>query len=178
MIRWLVPLLLVASWTVTIAILVTPEPATGFSIPHDPVHLQGRDVELPRMEQGGDSSQRHADTLVLGWLFGSLLIATFGGLMTWSSQVRCRSLMGVLLVGSTLVTEAAFSAMCWNYHRQPNDPSDISFFGLFPASTAWQLYGVGLVPFLFVGIYVGFFRRQILTHEAAAEFSRLSNSSR
>ena len=50
MTRWLVPLLLVASWTVTVAILLAPEPAAGFGIPHDVVS---------KMEQGDDGALRH-----------------------------------------------------------------------------------------------------------------------
>ena len=169
MTRWLAPLLLIASWMISVAILMSPEPTAGFAIPHD---------EIPKMERGDDGLQRHEHTLVLGWLYGVVLIATFGGLMAWSSRARWNSLMGGLLVGCTLIVTGVFSAMCWSYQRQLVDPATVSFFGSFPASTAWQLYGMGLVPFLFVGIYVGFFRRRIGTDKTTAAFSRLNKSSR
>lgn len=169
MTRWLIPLLLIASWGVTVAILLSPEPVAGFAIPHD---------VIPKMEQGDNGQLRHEHTLLLGWMFGVLLIATFGGLMVWSSGARCNSLMGGLLVATTLIFEGVFSAMCWSYHRQLADPAAVSFFGSFPAGTAWQLYGMGAIPFLFVGIYVGFFSRQIVTPRTTAEFPHLSKSSR
>ena len=36
---------------------------------------------------------------------------------------------------------------------------------------------MGSIPFLFVGIYVGFFRRQIVTDRTSSEFPHLSKSS-
>lgn len=168
MTRCLIPLLLVASWTVTLSILLSPEPVSGFGIPHDVV---------PKMEQGNDGTLRHEHTLLLGWMFGVLLIATFGGLIGWGSGTRWGSLMGGLLITTILIVEGVFSAMCWSYHRQLADPVATPFLGSFPASTAWQLYGMGSIPFLFVGIYVGFFRRQIVTDRTSAEFQHLSKSS-
>ena len=117
-------------------------------------------------------------SVLIGLAIGVLLIATFGGLMGWSSGAHCNSLMGGLLVATTLIFEGVFSAMCWSYHRQLADPASVSFFGSFPAGTAWQLYGMGAIPFLFVGIYVGFFGRQIVTDRTTAEFPHLNKSSR
>ena len=168
MTRWLIPLLLTAAWTVTVAILLSPEPAAGFAIPHD---------EIPKMEQGGDGAQRHEHTLLLGWMFGVLLIAAFGGLIGWGSGTPWGSLMGGLLITTTVIVEGVFAAMCWSYHRQLANPDATPFFGSFPAGTAWQLYGMGSIPFLFVGIYVVFFRRQIVTDRTSAEFPHLSKSS-
>ena len=85
--------------------------------------------------------------------------------------------MGGLLITTTVIVEGVFAAMCWSYHRQLANPDATPFFGSFPASTAWQLYGMGSIPFLFVGIYVVFFRRQIVTDRTSAEFPHLSKSS-
>ena len=169
MTRRLPPLLLITLWVATVGILLSPEPEAGFAIPHD---------RVPGIEQGDDGGQRHGHTLTWSWLFGSALIIIVGVLMIWGSQSRWTDRLGRSLVAATLVVEVIFTAMCWSYHRQLADPAAVSFFGSFPAGTAWQLYGMGLVPFLFVGIYVGFFRRRIVTDKTTAAFSRLNKSSR
>ena len=116
MTRWLIPLLLIASWTVTIAILLSPEPVAGFAIPHDVV---------PKMEQGDDGAQRHEHTLLLGWMFGVLLIAAFGGLIGWGSGTPWGSLMGGLLITTTVVVEGVRRRKCGKPNGKWQDPISV-----------------------------------------------------
>ncbi|MBQ17742.1 MAG: hypothetical protein CMJ65_11520 [Planctomycetaceae bacterium] len=159
-------LLLIALWVTTLGILVSPEPEAGFSIAH---------ARVPGMEQGDTGLQRHADTLTWSWLFGVTMIAVVGVLMIWGSQSRWTDRLGRLLLAATLVLEVIFTAMCWSYRQQLSDPTATTFFAGFPPGTAWQLYGMGLAPFLFVGLYVFFFRQRIVTEATASGFDRLTD---
>ena len=50
---------------------------------------------------------------------------------------------------------------------------DISFFGGFPAPSAWMVYGVFLFPWVLVILYVRNFDRWIYSSEDAARFQTL-----
>jgi hypothetical protein len=168
--------LLVVLWLLVLYALSTPEAPNGHGIKHATIHA---------MDQGGDGNQRHESVIVTGWLLGSAMIVLFTGLISWGtvrrpSQVvsadgnqRSRSVgrLTWFFIGGMLL-EGVFGMLCYSYWTSLADPR-ANFSGPFPPAVSWMLFGVWLLPGVFIVLYVAFFDRWILPPENAQRFARL-----
>ena len=162
--HWTIIGLLIVMWAVVVFILLVPEVPNGHGFEHS---------RFQTMDQGGDGAQRHGPLLIAGWLFGSILIALFVSLLAWGTVVdpgrqdaqrqqrgRFDMRLTALFLGG-VIYEGVFAAMCAAY-RNSLTAAEASFIGPFPAGVSWLLFGVWLVPGIFIAFYVVFFHRWIL----------------
>lgn len=156
---------LMALWAVTAWIFLTPEPDHSHGVPH---------ATVAQMDQGGDGESRHQQLLVPAWIFGSLQILGFVGLLAWSaSSSPGGALKWATWVICGLAFEVVFAAMCLSYSRALSDPMAEPFWGGFPVGTAWMMYGLWIVPGLFVLAYVIRFDAWIATPEQLRQFDKI-----
>ena len=174
--HWIAGILLVALWAVVLTILLTPEIPQGHGFEH---------TRFSEMDQGGDGTERHESLLIPGWIFGSVLIALFVSLLAWgtadepsrtdtteSSRARkSYARVGAFVFGG-LIYESVFGMLCLVYRDSLADP-DVAFAGPFPAGVSWLLFGIWLIPGLFIVLYVVFFHRWILPPENSQRLAQL-----
>jgi len=157
---WVPAILLLALWAVVLMILWTPQVPNGHGFQH---------ATFAAMDQGGDGANRHGPLFIAGWLLGSLLIAFFVSLLFFGTESRAHWLPFFL---GGLIYEGVFGMLCLSYWKSLSDSAAV-FLGPFPASVSWLLFGIWLIPAVFVVLYVAFFRRWIFPIESAREFGRL-----
>ncbi len=182
--NWLPPVLLTVLWATVLAILLTPEPPQGHGLPH---------AQFRAMDQGGAGLQRHDSVLVLGWLFGSVLIAIFVSLLAWAATSNHRSRHAPrdeahhakrdsyccwAFVLGALLYEGVFAALCLAYCNSLESPQAASFWGPFPTGTSWLLFGIWGSPLFFILLYVVFFNRWIMPPQHLNQFEELVNGAR
>ncbi len=170
--HYLAGLLLVALWAAVLAIWLTPAPPQLGGAPHE---------RIPKMDQAGNGADLHSPRLVLvGWVFGALLIAGFVGLLAWVTVPAAGeggAKRAVFLLGG-LLFEGVFAMMCIAYARALNDQLAEPFWGGFPASTAWLVYGLWPVPTFFIVLYVVFFNSWIAPPQQLRQFEQLVEDAR
>ncbi len=134
--------------------------------------------EFATMTQGGSGLARHDDlTLTLGWLFGTVILLTFGALMAFGARRRVGGQdtldgLGRYLLGGIAAHWVVWTGLVLAYRAYLHDPSARLFFA-FPAPTAIMLYLMLPVPLVFVAFFVLGFRRWVLTAEEQAAYERL-----
>ena len=158
--HWIPAILLIALWGVVLAILLTPEVPNGHGYQHS---------RFAEMDKGGNGADRHESLFIAGWMFGLLLIAFFVSLLLWGTTTRKHWLL--FLVGG-LIYEGVFGMLCFSYWKSLTDPN-VAFIGSFPASVSWLLFGIGLTPAFFIGLYVIYYDRLIFPTENARKFELL-----
>ena len=161
---------LVALCAVVLIVVLVDEPANSRGIDHP---------GFETMRQGGDSS-RHDSVLLLGWLYGTLSIGLFVGLMAMALRRGGRLPAGsgpALLTGLALVV-LVFTLLVLSYRSYVAPEAVRTLFGSFPQPTAWMLYGLWPVPLVFVLLYVRNFDRWVISEDEVAEFERLAAETR
>ncbi len=161
---------LVALCAVVLAVALTDEPADGRGIDHP---------GFGTMRQGGDSD-RHDAVLPLGWLYGTLSIVLFAGLMALGLRRGGRLPGGsgaALLVGLALVV-LVFTLLVLSYRAYVAPDAARTLFGSFPRPSAWMLYGLWPVPLVFAALYMRNFDRWVISEDEVAEFEQLVAESR
>jgi hypothetical protein len=173
---WIPTVFLLTLWGVVAIILLTPESPNGHGVAHS---------TYAEMDQGGDGADRHKAVLVSGWIFGSLLIVLFVGLLAWgmagqpcrtetsgtSRAEKSASQRWIFLIGG-LLFEGVFAAMCLAY-RNSLTGSEVAFLGPFPAALSWMLFGIWVFPTYFIVHYVVFFDRYIMPPQSVQRFETL-----
>ena len=173
--HWTIVGLLTLMWAVVVSILLTPEIPNGHGFEHP---------RFQAMDQGGDGAERHDSIFVAGWMFGSVLIALFVALLAWGTvvppgqedapqpnQVKPDLRLAALILGG-LLYEGVFAAVCLAY-RDSLTAAKVTFLGPFPAGVSWILFGVWLIPGIFVVFYVVFFYRWILPPQSLQNFAAI-----
>lgn len=155
--------LVVAMAGILALVLGVPEIPGGHGFSH-PV--------LETLERGGAGYARVEGVLALGWLFGLAQILLFVSLMALGARTP-RGLRGLgpgLAIGG-LAYALVWTALVLAYraYAQASDP--VLFLG-FPAPTALLLFGLYLVPLIFLLLYVVGFERWIAAPSDLAELER------
>jgi amino acid transporter len=155
----LAAVLLFCLWGVVAVILCTPAAPNSGGVAHP---------QIEKMDQGG-AGVRHGQVLVLGWMFGTLLIAGFVGLLTLgtvtpqanspggsspTAERRAAIQKRAAFIGCGLIFVAVFTIMCVAYARAYADPLSEPFWGPFPTSTSWLVFVLWPIPALFIVLYV------------------------
>ncbi|HJN08119.1 MAG TPA: hypothetical protein QF564_05460 [Pirellulaceae bacterium] len=159
--RWVPVILLIALWSVVLFILLTPEIPDGHGLQHS---------RFDEMDQGGNGADRHESLFITGWMFGSLLIASFVSLLLWGTKKQTPWL---LFLAGGLIYEGIFGMLCFSYWKSLTD-ANVAFIGPFPAGVSWLLFGMWLIPAFFIGLYILFYHRWIFPVESARKFVLLA----
>lgn len=160
---WIPPLLLTVLGMTLAAIFLTSEPDNSHGFAH---------AQITEMHQAGNGADRLGSVLILAWLFGTVMIAFFVSLLALAILPGNRQSLWLLLLG-TLLYETAFSLLVLEYRHFVAVPEAATFWGPFPTATAWVLFGVWLVPYVFILFYVVFFDRWILPAAHRDRFEEL-----
>jgi len=67
----------------------------------------------------------------------------------------------------------AVFVMLFLAYRDSLSGEPVAFIGSFPAATWWLLFGVYLMPYYFIVLYVTFFDRWVVTPETLKKFDEL-----
>lgn len=165
--HWVLAILLAAMWGTVAAIMFTPGVADDHGQPHP---------EFSAMDQGGDGLHRHRQVFLPGCLFGGVMIAMFVGLLYWGLEGSTSpARIGAFVLGG-LLYEGVFAMMCLTYWRSLT-AEDVAFWGPFPASLSWLLFGVWGIPSFFIVLYVLCFPRWILPPHSKRRFRELVEAS-
>ena len=173
---WGLAVLLALLWALVLTALLTPEIPNGHGFQHS---------RFSAMDQGGDGELRHESLLLIGWMLGSVVIALFVFVLAWGTVGEASSLAAprrpragradlrwlMFLLGG-LIYEGVFGLMCYAY-RQSLIESEVAFLGPFPAGVSLQVFGVWLIPWIFIVLYVLFFNRWIMPPDTRRRFADL-----
>lgn len=148
------------------AFLFSDPPANAAGLAHP---------EYATMLQGGDPL-RHSGKLMLGWLVALGQASLFTGLLVLGIRRGQRPVpgRGVFLAGLVAYL-AVFSLLMLSYRTFMRDPAGAAdrIFLSFPAPTAWMLYGVWIVPLVFLVLYMVLFEDWIYGPEEERKFQQL-----
>lgn len=130
--------------------------------------------EIPTMLQSAGTAASSPTMVLIGSLFGMLTVAIFG-LCVWVGLLKGgkENALGRWVLGAFVVYALIFAALFWTYTGFIDNPSDSRFTAAFPETTAWMVYGVWFFPLVFVGLYMGLFKRYLLTQEDTEAFSTI-----
>ena len=150
-------------------LLLVEEAPNSRGVPH---------AQMSTLLQGGDGLDRHGDLLFIGWLFGALVIALFFSLMLLGLRRSGREVSGKLTLGVSLTAYlAVFTALFLSYRSYARDAAAgdavPELVGSFPLPSAWMLYGVWVVPVIFIVLFIVRFDRWILSSSDLDEFHSL-----
>jgi len=166
-------IILIAMWGTLVWVFLTPEAEQSHGFAH---------ARFSEMDQGGVGATRHGRVLVSGWFLGTSIIAVFVGLLAWGSEQALNSAGHAarrwMFVLSGLIYAGIFTILMVCYADSLRQPEMPSYIGSFPAATWWLLFGIWLVPGLFVGIFVFGFSRWFVTPEAMIQFRKLLDDKR
>ena len=127
---------------------------------------QGHGIPHPKFESmlvGGPGPERHAGLLWLGWVFCTLQVFFFVGLLALGLRRRERAGPWIKpLAMGLLLYLAVFTMLMISYRHFMVSESHDLFLG-FPIPTAWMMYGIWFVPIAFILLYVIAFPRLIWT---------------
>lgn len=125
------------------------------------------------MEAGGDGETRHEGRVLIGWAFGLLQILFFTALLALGARrggKLGRFRMPIIIGGIAYV--AVWTLLVVAYRAYMLGDNRELYLG-FPAPTAFMIYGIWLVPFIFVVLYLLNFDRAYFTAEDAKRFDEL-----
>ena len=161
---------LVALCAVVLVLALVEEPADSRGIDHP---------EYQTMRQGGNTD-RHDSVLFWGWLYGTLSIVLFVGLMALGLRRggKLPAGSGRALSWGLGLFVLVFTMLVLSYRAYAEPGAERALFGSFPEPTAWMLYALWPVPVVFVVLYMRYFDRWVMSDEDVAEFERLVARSR
>ncbi len=145
-------------------------------------HPDSRGIDHPdfqTMRQGG-GTDRHDSILVWGWLYGTLAIVLFVGLMALGLRRAGKLPAGSApaLVAGLVLFVAVFAMLVLSYRAYIAPGAERTLFWSFPRPSAWMLYALWPVPVVFAVLYMRYFDRWVLSDEDMAGFERLVARSR
>jgi len=158
-------ILILATWAVVGVLLL--------SLPSDTQTWTNKHPQFKTMDQTPAESKRHDGLLVYGWLFGTLQILMFASCLALGASRGGR--LGTMrwpLMIAALVYLGVFTAVICTYGGYVETPS-VPAGDLFPATTAWMLFGISGAPLLFIALYVAGFERWIMTPADQRRFDEL-----
>ena len=154
-------LLIVALWQI-------PEPnnTTGFQHP-----------KYETMIKSGENQINNPHVKWLGFGFGLFTV----GVLCFCLFIAARKdgKLGSVkywLIFGTIVYFTVYCLMILSYWNYVEGNNTESYFGYFPAPTAWMMYAMFFAPLIFVFTYVFGFNKWILTEEDLARFHEIRNS--
>ncbi|NND99540.1 MAG: hypothetical protein HKN47_19670 [Pirellulaceae bacterium] len=129
--------------------------------------------ELANMQVGGDGALRHEQILWFGWAFGILQVAFFVALIAYggSKQGKLGPLKAPILIAGILYA-VTFTAIVYTYQGYMLEDDHTMFLSL-PVPTAWMIYGLWIVPMLFVLLYMLTFDSWTFRDEDMKRFEEL-----
>ena len=169
--------LLVSFWIVLLVILLTPAPpdSTGFAHPRHAAMTDG--ATAPAMNQGGEGRQRHGRILWAGWLLAALMAVMLTGILLFGVQSTGLSKGKALAFAlGGIAYQVVFAMLFLAYRNSLTGP--VVFIGSFPAATWWVLFGVYLLPYYFILLYVALFDRWVVTPDSLRKFDELLSEHR
>ena len=130
--------------------------------------------DYPTMLQGGNGAERFAPVAMPALLFALLSVTLFVGMLALGigDGERLKRARWHLLVPFVLFL-LMFVMLFRSYGSYAEDPGATQLFLGFPAPSAWMLYGVWTVPFVFALLYVVRFKELIYSDEDEARFKAL-----
>ncbi len=152
----------IAMCAVVVALTLVPE--GGGAVVHP---------EFSTMRHSGDGIDRHPLQLVVGWLFGVLMIVLFVALIAFGARQdeRLRGLGRPLLYAGAAYV-GVWSWLVVAYHEYLTEPLAPVFLG-FPEPTAVMIYVLWPVSTVFNLYFVFGFRRWVLSDDDLAKYRRL-----
>ncbi len=161
---------LVALCAVVLVLALVEEPADSRGIDHP---------EYQTMRQGG-STDRHDSILFWGWLYGTLSIVLFVGLMALGLRRggKLPAGSGPALLAGLVLFALVFAMLVLSYRAYIAPGAERTLFWSFPRPSAWMLYALWPVPAVFAVLYMRYFDRWVLSDEDLAGFERLVARSR
>ncbi len=125
------------------------------------------------MLSGGDGAARYENTWWLGLAFGLFQVVFFVAALAFGAYKHggLGPLKIPFIVGGALYA-AVFAAMVLS-HRTYTATSEHALFLGFPIPTAWMMYGVWLVPLVFMFLYLFTFDGWMYTDADREKFERM-----
>ena len=150
--------------------VISPETGTASQIPlgHGFTH-----PEFATMQRGGNGAARYERILWFGCAFGLLQILFFVCLLAFGGQRQGRlgPLKVPLMIGG-IAYAATFISMVYAYQGYVHEQNHAMFLSL-PVPTAWMVYGIWLVPLVFMFLYMFKFDSWILRQADIARFEEI-----
>lgn len=116
---------------------------------------------------------RHARILLVGWLFGVLIMAFAAALMAWGYRRRGQvGRRGWVVLAVFVVQAVCFSAVMIAYASSMGEPSPALWWAL-PEATAWLVYLFWPSQLGFLILYVVTFDRWFWTPDDEARFQAI-----
>lgn len=135
-------------------------------------------ARLPNMQQGGSGIARHEKILWVGWALGLAQVLFFVTCLALGARryERLDSVKRPLIIGSLLYA-AIFTGLMLAYRAYITE-GEHALLWIFPAPTAFMIYGLWPVPLYFVLLYIWGFDRWIYRPEDEEKFQQLMESRR
>ncbi len=126
------------------------------------------------MEQGGRRDLSGSWLFWLGLAFGICQIALITALLSLAvhKPAERRPVPAFILAGGVAYA-AVLSSLFLSYRIYAEKPDSVAFWLGFPTPTAWLVYGIWGLPWIFVAYFVYSFRRSYLRSEDLARFEEL-----
>ena len=122
---------------------------------------------------GGSGAARGAHLWGLSFVFGALILAMFVCcILLGLRRNGAIGPAGKLVIAGAALYFLAYAALMLSY-RQYMTEGSLETFGALPLPTAWMMYALWPVPFVFLGIFVLGFRRYIWDDESERAFQKL-----
>ncbi len=156
--------IVVALWVVTLGTLLIPETAGELGAAHP---------DFAGMRHGGSGLERHAVVLWAGWAFGGVGIVFYVALMAFGTRRgAARRASTRWLVFGLCAFLAAWTGLVVAYRTYLLEGPGRLFLG-FPLPTAIMLYLLFPASLILTAVYVGGFRRWVLSEDDEAAYDRL-----
>jgi hypothetical protein len=129
--------------------------------------------EFATMQRGGSGAARHERILWFGCAFGLLQILFFVCLLAYGGQRQGRlgPLKVPLMIGG-IAYAATFTSLVYTYQGYMLEQTHAMFLSL-PVPTAWMVYGLWLVPLVFMFLYMFIFDSWIFRQADIARFEEI-----
>ena len=160
---------LLAMWVVLIATMFSTPAANATGVKHRNPKFENV------LKQGGSGADRHTSyVMICGWAFVVLQTLVYLGCLILGLQrpsVDGRHFWPLYVYTGLMIL--LFTAIIQVYRGEVADPTKVSFWGPFPASTTLVLFGVWLTPLIAVFFYAVQFDKLVFTAEDAERFTEL-----
>lgn len=148
----------------------------AFDATHAPHSLDPKPASaalLHSIEKVANSNQ----AIGIGWLMTLLISGIMGSVILLG--VRHKGQAGPYrpwIIGAFIVVALVFSALTYSYSSYTQGLSD-TFFGGYPAPTAWMIYGIWFLPIGIIAIFIATFDQWFLRPEDLAAFRQMVQAS-
>ena len=150
--------------------VVSPETGEVSQVPHGHGFAH---PEVANMQVGGDGALRHDRILWFGWAFGILQVAFFVVLIAYGGSKQGKlGLLKIPIFIAGILYAATFTAVVYTYQTYTSTDDPAMFLSL-PVPTAWMVYGLWIVPMLFVFLYMFTFDSWTFRDEDMKRFEEL-----